>query len=48
MDKRKVSLTGSNFNENFQVLPDGTSASTGINVLIGQRSSGKNIYIRYY
>jgi hypothetical protein len=41
MDKRKVSLTGSNFNENFQVLPDGTSASTGINVLIGQRSSGK-------
>lgn len=41
MDKTKVSLTPSKFSEDFQVLPDGTIASTGINVLLGQRSSGK-------
>ena len=41
MDKTKVSLTPSKFSEDFQVLPGGTIASTGINVLLGQRSSGK-------
>lgn len=41
MDKTKVSLTPSKFSEDFQVLSDGTIASTGINVLLGQRSSGK-------
>lgn len=40
-DKTKVSLTPSKFEEDFVLLPDGTIASTGINVILGQRSSGK-------
>lgn len=40
-DKDKVSLTPGKFKSTFQILPDGTQASTGINVIFGQRSSGK-------
>lgn len=40
-DKDKVSLTPEKFKSTFQILPDGTQASTGINVIFGQRSSGK-------
>lgn len=40
-DKDKVSLTPGKFKNTFQILPDGTQASTGINVIFGQRSSGK-------
>lgn len=40
-DKDKVSLTPEKFKRTFQILPDGTQASTGINVIFGQRSSGK-------
>lgn len=40
-DKGKVSLTPAKFDQDFQLLSDGTIASTGINVILGQRSSGK-------
>ena len=40
-DKDKVSLAPEKFKSTFQILPDGTQASTGINVIFGQRSSGK-------
>src|SRR5690554_434005 len=40
-DKHKVSLTPTKLNKVFQILPDGTIASTGINAIVGKRSSGK-------
>lgn len=40
-DKRKVSLSESDGNSLFQVFSDGQMLSTGLNVLFGERSSGK-------
>lgn len=40
-DKTKVSLSPNSFARTFQILQDGTLASTGINVILGSRSSGK-------
>ena len=40
-DKAKVSLSPISFARTFQILQDGTLASTGINVILGSRSSGK-------
>jgi ABC-type dipeptide/oligopeptide/nickel transport system ATPase component len=40
-DKGKVSLSESDGNMLFQVFSDGQKLSTGLNVLLGERSSGK-------
>ena len=40
-DKEKVFLTKNKSRDTFAVLDDGTEASTGLNVIVGQRSSGK-------
>lgn len=40
-DKAKVSLSESDGNNLWQVLDDGQKISTGLNILIGARSSGK-------
>jgi len=40
-DKTKVKLTIEGKDEMFQVLNDGTCASSGLNVILGKRSSGK-------
>ncbi len=40
-DKTKVSLSESDGNSLFQVLENGQKISTGLNVLLGDRSSGK-------
>lgn len=40
-DKSKVALSEEDGNRLFQVFPDGQKLSTGLNVLIGARSSGK-------
>lgn len=40
-DKRKVALSEADGNRLFQVLENGQKLSTGLNVLIGDRSSGK-------
>jgi hypothetical protein len=40
-DKRKVSLSKSDGNRLFQVLDNGQQLSTGLNILLGERSSGK-------
>ena len=40
-DKNKVFLNNYGEDEKFQILNDGTLASSGLNVIIGQRSSGK-------
>ncbi|ELI6429524.1 hypothetical protein RRM58_004840, partial [Vibrio harveyi] len=41
-DSDKLALTESEGNRFFQVLDDGLEISTGLNVLLGQRSSGKS------
>jgi len=41
-DKRKVALTRQEGVSLFQVLDDGTEISTGLTVVIGERSSGKS------
>lgn len=41
-DKNKVSLSASEGNFTFQVFDDGQVISTGLNVIIGGRSSGKS------
>lgn len=41
-DKNKVSLTRKDGYELFQALPSGLEISTGLNVIIGERSSGKS------
>ena len=41
-DKSKVSLSASEGNSTFQVFDDGQVLSTGLNVIIGERSSGKS------
>lgn len=40
-DKNKVSLNPQEGNELFQILDNGFCASTGLNVILGERSSGK-------
>lgn len=40
-DKRKVALSQTDGNKLFQVFNDGQQLSTGLNVLLGERSSGK-------
>lgn len=42
-DKSKVSLSLQDGNELFQILENGFSASTGLNVILGERSSGKTV-----
>lgn len=41
-DKNKVALTAAEGNSLFQVFPDGQHLSTGLNVVLGDRSSGKS------
>ncbi|WP_299406115.1 hypothetical protein [uncultured Roseobacter sp.] len=41
-DKNKVALTEADGNKLFQIFPDGQSLSTGLNVVLGDRSSGKS------
>jgi len=41
-DKGKVSLTEAEGNRLFQIFPDGQHLSTGLNVVLGDRSSGKS------
>lgn len=41
-DKSKVSLSESDGNALFQVFDDGQKLSTGLNVILGERSSGKS------
>lgn len=40
-DKNKLSLSKNYTEKEFQIAPDGTKASLGLNVLIGKRSTGK-------
>lgn len=40
-DKRKVALSQNDGNSLFQVFDDGQKLSTGLNILLGERSSGK-------
>lgn len=40
-DKRKVALSESNGNRLYQIFDDGQKLSTGLNILLGERSSGK-------
>ena len=40
-DKSKITISPSSDISRFQILHDGTSASTGLNVILGKRSSGK-------
>lgn len=40
-DRKKISLSRINSDSEFQIMPDGTMASLGLNVLIGKRSTGK-------
>lgn len=41
-DKNKVSLNKAKNDKMFEVLPNGFMASTGLNVILGERSSGKS------
>lgn len=41
-DKSKVSLSESDGNSTFQIFDDGQRLSTGLNVVMGERSSGKS------
>jgi len=41
-DKNKLALSENDGNKLFPVLPDGLMISTGLNVLLGKRSSGKS------
>jgi len=40
-DKRKVALSENDGNSLFQVFDDGQKLSTGLNILLGERSTGK-------
>ena len=40
-DKRKVALSETDGNRLFQIFDDGQKLSTGLNVILGERSSGK-------
>jgi Fe-S cluster assembly ATPase SufC len=41
-DKRKVALSENDGNSLFQVFDDGQKLSTGLNILLGERSTGKS------
>lgn len=41
-DRSKVSLSEVGGNRHFQIFPDGQKLSTGLNVILGDRSSGKS------
>lgn len=41
-DKNKIAISKSSDVSQFQILHDGTNASTGLNVVLGKRSSGKS------
>lgn len=45
-DKSKVSLSEADGNSLFQVFPDGQCLSSGLNVILGDRSSGKSYTLR--
>ena len=40
-DKSKIAISNSTDISQFQILHDGTNASTGLNIVLGKRSSGK-------
>ena len=42
-DKSKISLTKESGNDFFQATDDGLELSTGLNVVLGERSSGKSV-----
>lgn len=42
-DKSRVSLTKESGNDFFQATPDGLLLSTGLNIILGERSSGKTV-----
>lgn len=42
-DKSKISLTKESGNDFFQATDDGLELSTGLNIILGERSSGKTI-----
>ena len=46
-DKEKIYLSESKKSEEFSFLPDGTTASTKLNVIIGKRSSGKTYNLNH-
>lgn len=43
MDRQKVSLSKENGNKLFPIFPDGQMISTGLNVIMGERASGKSV-----
>lgn len=45
-DKTKVSLSENEGNATFQIFDDGQELSTGLNVIIGERSSGKSFTLK--
>ena len=45
-DKTKVFISSNKNNEEFAFLPDGTLASTKLNVIMGKRSSGKTYNLK--
>lgn len=45
-DKNKVALSESDGNKLFQIFDDGQQISTGLNVVLGERSSGKSHTLR--
>lgn len=42
-DKNKISLTKESGNDFFQATDDGLELSTGLNIILGERSSGKTV-----
>jgi len=45
-DKRKVALSRNHGNNLLEIFPDGQKVSTGLNVILGDRSSGKSHTLR--
>lgn len=43
IDKSKISLSKESGNDFFQVTDDGLELSTGLNIILGERSSGKTV-----
>ncbi|MGD1837573.1 MAG: PHP domain-containing protein [Nitrososphaeraceae archaeon] len=43
IDNSKISLTNASGNEFFQATDDGLELSTGLNIILGERSSGKTV-----
>ncbi|MFO7073903.1 phosphotransferase, partial [Pseudomonas aeruginosa] len=42
-DRTKVALSESDGNSLFQIFEDGQKLSTGLNIILGSRSSGKTV-----